>query len=45
MQNQPGKSVFRYELRFYNPLKSRHKKGAVVTIFVLVATAPIIAFL
>ncbi len=29
--NQPGKSGLRYELRFYNPLKSRHKKGAVIT--------------
>ena len=26
MQNQPRKSVFRYELRFYKSLKSKHKK-------------------
>lgn len=31
-KNSPESPGFRYELRFYNPLKSRHKKGAVVTI-------------
>ena len=37
MQNQPGKSDLRYELRFYNPLKSGHKKRAVVTDLVTTA--------
>ena len=45
VQNQPGKSGLRYELRFYNPLKSKHKKRSGRYHFVLVTTAPIIAFL
>ena len=36
----PGKSDFRYELRFYKSLKSRHKKGAVVTILSWVRPLP-----